>query len=178
MKPRVGISSCLLGEAVRYDGGHKFSPVCAGELRRHFELVSICPEVGIGMGVPRDPIQLVDVSGKTRALGVADRRLDVTGRLETHADAVVDRPERLSGYIFMEESPSCGLHTVKVSDQGGRLKRRDGRGIYARRITGRCPGLPVEEAGRLNDPGRRRAFIARVLAFHRRGTGSGDAPVE
>lgn len=165
-KIRVAISSCLLGEEVRYNGGHKLSQLCTEELGRHFDYVSLCPEVGIGMGVPRKPIRLVGEAAEPRAVGVDDQDLDVTEALREFARRHSPVLETVCGYIFIKGSPSCGLFRVKVYDAQGMPRGEGGRGIYAREITGRFPLLPVEEAGRLQDPVLRENFVTRVYALY------------
>lgn len=163
---RVGISSCLLGQAVRYDGGHKLSALCASKLAREFTFVPVCPEVGIGMGVPRKPIHLVGNVEAPRAVGVAEPDLDVTAALRAFATRKAAELQGLSGYIFIRNSPSCGLYGVKVLADGGGA-REQGRGIYAAELLRRLPWLPVEEAGRLEEDAALRArFLARVRACH------------
>ena len=165
-KIRVAISSCLLGEEVRYNGGHKLSRLCTQELGRHFDYVSLCPEVGIGMGVPRKPIRLVGEAERPRAVGVDDPDLDVTGALREFARRQFSVLETVCGYIFIKGSPSCGLFRVKVYGDQGMPREEGGRGVYAREITERWPLLPVEEAGRLQDPVLRENFVMRVYALH------------
>lgn len=166
-KIKVGISACLLGERVRYDGGHKFSQLCNDELADYFDYVPLCPEVGIGMGVPRKPIRLVDGGSKLRALGGENRELDVSQALQDYAGQQEAVLEDICGYIFMQNSPSCGLDTVKVYQADGQLRAENGRGIFAQALTEQLPLLPVEEAGRLEQPALRKAFIARVKAYSR-----------
>ena len=164
-KFKVGISSCLLGEEVRYNGKHKRSPLCTGALSAYFDYVPLCPEVSIGLGVPRQPIHLVGEADTARAVGVEDARVDVTDELERHAQAQSPLLDTLAGYILMQDSPSCGLHQVKLYDIGGAQKACDGRGIFARTLTQLYPLLPVEEAGRLQDRALRENFLLRVFAY-------------
>ncbi len=166
-KIKVGISSCLLGEEVRYNGGHKLSRVCVNELARYFEYQSVCPEVGIGLGVPRKPIRLLGDPAAPRAVGVEDRTFDVTERLQQYAEANLPRLQDISAYIFIKDSPSCGLFNVKVYREDNPVPQNNGRGIYAQALTRAMPLLPVEEAGRLLDAVLRENFISRVFAYHR-----------
>ena len=167
---KVAISSCLLGEKVRYDGRHKRSHLCQSELSQYFEYVPLCPEVGIGMGIPRDPIRLVGDPRAPRAVGVKNADYDVTEDLENYAREQLSGLAEICGYIFMQDSPSCGLFQVKVYQADGSLQkpaRQAGhnRGIFAAAITRAQPLLPVEEAGRLQDPVVRQNFLARVFAY-------------
>ena len=164
---RVGISSCLLGAAVRYDGGHKRDAYITGTLARHFEFVPVCPEVAIGLGTPRPPIRLVRIGGEVRVQGRADPRLDVGDALRDFARSTAARlGGGISGYLFKRASPSCGMERVKVYDAKGMPAGR-GAGAYADALMAAMPLLPCEEEGRLGDPGLRENFIERVFVFDR-----------
>jgi len=164
---RVGISSCLLGEEVRYDGGHQKDAYITGVLARYFTWVPVCPEMEVGMGVPREPIRLVGDPAAPRLMGVTSGT-DHTERMSDFARRRVDelRRRELSGYILKRASPSCGLARVKVHAGDG-PPARTGTGLFARALTAALPLLPVEEEGRLNDPHRRDSFITRVFAYRR-----------
>jgi uncharacterized protein YbgA (DUF1722 family)/uncharacterized protein YbbK (DUF523 family) len=164
-KIKIGISSCLMGEEVRFNGGHKHSSVCTNELGEFFEFKPTCPEVGIGMGVPRKPIRLVGDPNQPRAVGVDNPDLDFTDKLEDFADKVLPGLDDISGYIFMKGSPSCGVFRVKVYRENGMPNERAGSGIFAKAIMESNPLLPVEEAGRLSDPVLKENFISRVYAY-------------
>jgi uncharacterized protein YbgA (DUF1722 family)/uncharacterized protein YbbK (DUF523 family) len=142
-----------MGDPVRYDGGHKRSSLCHELIKDFFALEGICPEVGIGMGVPRKPIELVGDPKHPRAVGADDPNIDVTDALVAFARSTHARLADVSGYIFIERSPSCGLYSAK------------GRGIYAAEITRLEPNLPVEESGRLEDDALRECFVTRVFAY-------------
>lgn len=172
---RIGVSSCLLGEKVRYDGNDKRDSYLLGTLALHFEFVPVCPEVGIGMGVPRPPIRLVGDPAAPRARGVRDPSLDVTQRLRDFGVQQAAALGDLSGYIFKSTSPSCGMSKVKVYQDDGRMPER-GMGLYAREIMMAHPLMPVEEEGRLLDPELRDNFIERVFAFRRWQIFSGEQP--
>lgn len=165
MKIRVGISSCLLGEEVRYNGGHKHSPVCTRELGRYFDFVSVCPEVSVGLGVPRKPIRLVGDPHDPDAVGVDDHNFNVTAALKEFSREKVKQLDDLCGYIFIKGSPSCGLFRVKVYNDKGYPQEESGRGIYAKALTDAWPLLPVEESGRLMDAVLKENFITRVFAY-------------
>lgn len=163
-KTRLGISACLLGAEVRYNGGHKRSRLCSQNLAQHFDFVPVCPEVAIGMPVPREPIRLVGDPRAPRAVGTLERTRDVTDALAAHGERMAEELHGISGFIFMQQSPSCGLERVRVHQDGGRPSE-PGRGIFAAAFCARHPDLPVEEDGRLNDPVLRENFITRVYAY-------------
>lgn len=162
----VGISSCLLGQAVRFNGSHKKSSYVTDTLQQYFDFVPLCPEVAIGLGVPREPIRLVGDAAKPKAIGTKDPALDVTDALAAYGMQMARRLQHLSGYIFKRASPSCGMERVKVYDHNG-VPSASGAGVYARAIMETLPTLPVEEEGRLMDAALRENFIERVYIYHR-----------
>ena len=162
----IGVSSCLLGETVRYDGGHKRNRYITDSLSDYFNYVSFCPEVAIGLGVPRPVIRLIKDGDQVRAVMPDDNNRDLTDDLYSYGKNIGGNIEHLSGYIFKSKSPSCGMERVKVYGKKGIPGETD-TGIYANAIMQTQPLLPVEEEGRLNDPGLRDNFIERVLAYHR-----------
>lgn len=161
--PRVGISRCLLGEPVRYDGGHKYDAPVLEALAPHVEWVPVCPELEAGMGVPREPIHLVSSSGGpgVRLLGVGSGR-DWTARMHqwTQERVAALRESRIAGFVLKSRSPSCGLRDVPVS--GG----APGAGLFAALLMSEMPDLPIEDEERLRDDDRRAAFLQRVRAYH------------
>lgn len=167
----VGISSCLLGEEVRYDGGHKRDAYINGTLADYFDFVPVCPEVAIGLGTPRQPIRLIrekgDSAREARVQGVRDPELDVTDELAEYGRAQAAELTGIHGYIFKRASPSCGMERVKVFTPDGHPAGKDGVGAYAAAFMAQRPDLPVEEEGRLGDPGLRDAFIERVFIRYR-----------
>lgn len=163
---RVGISSCLLGNKVRYDGNHKLDFYVTQTLGRYFEFVPVCPEMAIGLGVPRPPIRLVGDAQAPRAVSVADPALDVTDRLAAYGARMGRELADISGYILKSRSPSCGMERVKVYNPGRPVVKR-GHGIYTAAFMRLQPLLPMEEEGRLSDPRLRENFIERVFAFQR-----------
>ena len=163
---RLGVSACLIGAKVRFDGGHKRNRFLIDELGSHFEFVPFCPEVAIGMGTPRPSIRLVGDAEAPRALGSRDDGLDVTDALQAYSANRARRLESLSGFIFKKDSPSCGMERVRVySDKG--MPQREGVGIFARAVQQANPLLPVEEEGRLNDSTLRENFVSRVFVYAR-----------
>ena len=179
-KIRLGVSSCLLGAAVRYDGGHKKDAFLTDTLGPFVEWVPVCPEVEIGLAVPRDTLRLV---GDERAprLVVEKTGEDLTDRMRRFALAKARELETLGlhGYVLKRASPSCGLFRVRVHRQNG-VPGTAARGLYAQTLVERLPTLPVEEEGRLTDAAIRESFIERVFAaarwrsFVERTPGHGD----
>ncbi|GAB4513852.1 MAG: DUF523 and DUF1722 domain-containing protein [Sulfuricaulis sp.] len=165
-KIRLGISSCLLGQKVRFDGNHKLDSFLTGTLGKFFEWVPVCPEVAIGLGVPRPPIRLVGSLAAPRAVGVKDASIDVTEKLATYGKQQARKLDDLSGYVLKSRSPSCGMERVKVYQHAG-VPAKSGRGIYADAFLSGQPWLPVEEEGRLGDPRLRENFIERVFVYRR-----------
>lgn len=165
-KIRVGISRCLLGEEVRFDGGHKRDAWVNDRLSRHLEFVSVCPEVAIGLGVPRHPVRLVGDPQSPRVVGVRDSELDVTERLTDYAYRQAAELGTLSGFILKKGSPSCGMERVRVYSPERGMPARNGSGVFAQQLMRTHPNLPVEEEGRLNDPVLRENFLTRVFVYH------------
>ena len=167
-KPLLGISSCLLGNEVRFDGGHKHNKYVTKQLGEHFRYRSYCPEVGIGLGIPRPPIRLVNLGEEPRAVKVDDATVDFTDQLRDYSQSTIPELEQLSGFILKKDSPSCGMERVKVyPDKPDKAPARTGSGIFARTVMQADPTLPVEEEGRLMDPGLRENFIVRVFTRFR-----------
>ena len=162
----VGISSCLLGHAVRYDGGHKLDRWVTGVLGRYFDYVAFCPEALAGLGIPRPPIRLTGNPVTPRAVRVDDASVDVTDALAAAARRTVPELRALRGYIFKRGSPSCGMERVKVHGAPGKPPRM-GRGLFAHAVMQAHPLLPCEEEGRLADPTLRESFVERVFACDR-----------
>jgi len=164
---RVGISTCLLGEPVRFDGGHKRDSFLVDTFGRWVEWVPVCPEVEVGLGTPRETIRLQAVSGAIRLL-TTKTAVDLTDRMTRFARkrvAALDGLD-LSGYVLKKDSPTCGMERVKVYDVHG-TPARNGVGLYAAALRARYPLLPIEEEGRLSDPRLRENFVERVFAYRR-----------
>lgn len=164
---RLGVSACLLGHNVRYDGGHKRDAYVTGALAAHFEFVPVCPETECGLGVPRQAMRLTGDPAAPRLVTIATG-LDLTDRMLAYCARRVSElaGENLCGYIFKSKSPSSGMARVKVYPEKG-PPVTTGVGLFARAFMDRFPLLPVEEEGRLNDPALRENFIERVFTLAR-----------
>ncbi len=161
----IGISSCLLGEKVRFDGGHKQNSYIISTLGQYFTFSPFCPEMGIGLGTPRPTLHLIKHHQQVRCVEVKNHSVDVTAALADYAHSLQAQFAPLCGYILKKDSPSCGMERVKVYQQG--QVHRDGIGIYAQQLLQHNPLLPVEEEGRLGDAALRENFIQRVYVLHR-----------
>ena len=152
-RPRLGISRCLLGEPVRYDGGHKHNQVITEELGSHFQWMPVCPEVECGLGVPRETLRLLGPSGTPR-LVTAESNRDVTEMMLRFSDSCVRDllTTSIHGFIFKARSPSCGLDD-------------NGMGVFASVVTTHCPSLPCEDETRLQQRDVRDRFIERVIEY-------------
>jgi uncharacterized protein YbgA (DUF1722 family)/uncharacterized protein YbbK (DUF523 family) len=164
---RIGISACLLGHEVRYDGGHKRDAFLTGTFGRYVEWVSVCPEVEMGLGTPRETLRLERGREGIR-LVMPKTGEDHTAAMRSYAERRVAALARedLCGYVLKKDSPSCGMERVKVYDRNG-VPARSGRGLFADTLMARLPLLPVEEEGRLSDPRLRENFVERVFAYRR-----------
>jgi uncharacterized protein YbgA (DUF1722 family)/uncharacterized protein YbbK (DUF523 family) len=166
VRPRVGVSSCLLGEAVRFDGGHKRNAFLTEIFGRYVEWVPVCPEVEMGLSTPRDTLRLERAGSDVRMVVPKTRRDHTQAMRAFSARRVLELAgEDLSGYVLKANSPSCGMERVRVSTDDG--SERTGRGLFAEELIGRNPLLPVEEEGRLSDVRIRENFIERVFAYRR-----------
>lgn len=166
-KIRIGISACLLGQKVRYDGGHKLDRFLADTLGQYFEYVPVCPEVECGLPVPRESMRLEGDSESPR-LVTSRTKQDMTERMVRWAKKRVIELEKeeLCGYIFKSDSPSSGLERVKVYNEKG-VPVKKGVGIFARIFMRHFPLLPVEDEGRLHDPELRENFLERIFTLKR-----------
>ena len=165
-RPQIGISSCLLGQKVRYDGTAKRNRWLVDQFGEFVDYQPICPEMAIGLGTPRPPIRLVGTPDNVRVLGVEDPSIDVTEALEDFALNTTGQLGGISGYVFMSKSPSCGMERVKLYAENGYATKK-GVGAYARVLMQSLPNLPCEEEGRLNDPMLRENFVNRVFTYRR-----------
>ena len=173
-KIQVGISACLLGQQVRFDGGHKRSSFCEQDLGAHFDYHPVCPEMAIGLGSPRAAIRLVRRQGEIRA-EASNGSFDVTDKLIAFSEQKARQLDFISGYILCAKSPSCGMERVRIyaaTADGGRnagnigSSAKEGVGLFAQALMAANPQLPVEEDGRLCDPLLRENFVLRVFAYH------------
>jgi uncharacterized protein YbgA (DUF1722 family)/uncharacterized protein YbbK (DUF523 family) len=158
VRPRIGVSSCLLGERVRFNGGHSRDRFLTDHLARYVDWVPVCPEVEIGLGAPRESLRLTS-AGRLTGRGGADH----TGAVAALAERRRADLDGLSGYVVKSRSPSCGLSSVRVHS-GDAIIAGNGRGVFAARVLAADPLLPAEESGRLNDPLLRESFVEQVFA--------------
>jgi uncharacterized protein YbbK (DUF523 family) len=168
-RPKLGVSACLLGQKVRYDGGHKLDPFLADALGRYVEWVPVCPEVEMGLPVPRETMQLVGDPAAPR-LVTTETGVDYTERMQAWA---AERLEQLagmglSGFVFKARSPSCGLLGVRIHGPG-ESPEGSGRGLFADAFARRFPRLPVEEEDRLQDARLCAAFVERIFEVTKHG---------
>jgi len=158
VRPRVGVSSCLLGESVRFNGGHSRCRFLTDELGPYVDWVPYCPEMEIGLGSPRETLRLTADGHLVSRSGGDDH---------TTAMAALPLPAGIDGYVFKAKSPSCGIRAIPRYGEDGTAARHDGRGLYADRVLTAFPLLAVEDEGRLNDAGLREAFCERIFATAR-----------
>ena len=166
MDINVGISSCVIGEKVRFDGGHKNSKFVSQVLAPYFNYIPVCPEVGSGMSIPRPSIRLVSDQERIALVDTKDHSIDYTDTMISFSEKTVHRLKNttLCGYIVCANSPSCGMERVKVYSKNNAEKT--GVGLYTKELMKQMPWLPVEEDGRLNDPILKENFITRVFCLH------------
>ena len=163
---RVGVSSCLLGRKVRYDGGHKRDDFTVDVLGPYIDFVPVCPEVELGLGTPRETLRLIRRAGDLRlVMATGDDHTDAMRAYAARRVLALEK-EDLDGYVLKKDSPSCGMERVKVYDQHG-SPSRSGLGLFAEALLGAFPHLPIEEEGRLNDPRLRENFVERLFAYRR-----------
>lgn len=174
---KLGASGCILGQQVRFDGGHKRARFVTDTLSKTFEFVSVCPEMGIGLGTPRETIRLVRPTEMPLQLSVIDERPRLVGnrsgqdfsesmRAFGERQVKILRERDIVGFVLMKGSPSCGMERVRVYDHNG-VPEPVGTGLFAQALQTHWSCLPLEESGRLNDPVLRDAFLTRVVAFAR-----------
>ena len=163
-KIKIAVSSCLLGEAVRYDGTDKYISYITEQLALDYNLISLCPEMAIGMGVPRPPIHLLDKGNNIQVVGVSEPENNFTKPLAEYGNLVVENHPTICGYIFKKNSPSCGTKNVKVMAAHGEYERR-GQGIYAATIMKELPLLPVIDEEDFLDENLRAEFLNKVEMY-------------
>lgn len=163
-KPLVGVSRCLLGHAVRYDGDSKASVLVIERLGDLFELVPVCPEVEAGFPVPRPPVQLTGSETHPRMTGRDDPGIDITERMLEYCDTRAASLGQLCGFVFKSRSPSCGLDSTPVFIDGACVTGTS-RGMFARAVTAARPNMPVIEETGLESPDRFEQFVSSVFRF-------------
>ncbi len=161
-KPVVGVSRCLLGDAVRYDGASKPSHIVIEQLGAQFELTPVCPEIEAGLTVPRPPVQLTGPVEQPRMTGRDDPQLDVTETLLAFCEMRIPQLAGLSGFIFKSRSPSCGLGSAPLFIEGECVTETM-NGVFATALLKRYPQLPVIDERALNDAKLQRQFISQVM---------------
>ena len=162
---RVGVSLCLLGEKVRHDGGHKCDSYLTEVFGKFVQWVPVCPEVEIGLGIPRESIHLVQTDSGVGLRGVRSKA-DHTLKMLEYAHKKVETLADCDGFIFKKDSPSCGIARVRVYGEDG-LLHKQGKGLFANIVMEQLPLLPVEEEGRLNDLRLRENFVERIFCYYR-----------
>ncbi len=164
-KPRVGVSACLIGWEVRYAGGHKWTAAVADDIGQSVEWIPVCPELEIGLGVPREAIELVGDVGAPELIAVESRRV-LTGTMQAWAAQRLEELDRheLSGYVLKARSPSCGPRGVPVH---GAATQLTGTGLFARALRNRFPGLPIVDETELSNPDDITRFLADVNNYWR-----------
>ena len=163
---KIGISACLLGGKVRWDGNHKQDRFLTDTLGKYVEYAPVCPEMECGMGAPREPVRLVGDPSSPRLMTVRTHK-DLTAKMQRWAEVRLQEleSEGLSGYIFKSGSPSSGMARVKVFSEDGKKFTKKGSGVFARMFMDHFPQIPVEDDGRLHDMKIRENFIERVFTF-------------
>ncbi|MCU7958564.1 MAG: DUF523 domain-containing protein [gamma proteobacterium symbiont of Bathyaustriella thionipta] len=163
-KPLIAVSACLLGQKVRYDGRCKPLPLLLQEWSALFDYYPLCPETGMGLGVPRPAVQLMGDIERPRVIGVQDTSLDITEDLYRYARTHVRNLPLLCGAVLKSASPSCGVRQVKLFSADGARMSRSGTGIYAREWMRQYPHLPIQDEQALQDAESRKQFVERVYA--------------
>lgn len=164
-KLTLAVSSCLLGESVRFNGGHKLHRWLTQRLGEFADFRPICPEVGIGLGIPREAIRLIRTDSGTRAVNSNDDRVDHTDALQAFANETVPTLDDVDGYVVMQGSPSCGMERVKLYNDK-KIPEKSAAGLHTEVIMKQWPWLPIEESGRLSDPALAENFVQRIFVYH------------
>ena len=163
-KPKVGVSQCLLGDAVRYDGQSKPCAIVLDKLSDQFELFPVCPEVEAGLSIPRPPVQLNDSIERPRLIGRDNPDIDITKLMQSYCLNKVSRLNQLSGFIFKSRSPSCGLNSTPVFVDGKCITEKSS-GIFARAVHETYPNLPVIEETQLESDEVLKSFLLAVSDY-------------
>lgn len=163
MKPRVGVSACLVGEAVRYDGGHKQQQLILEQLPGLVDLVRVCPEAGAGLGIPRPAVQLVSINNTVRMLGVSDATLDVTGTIQSWIESTLAQFKDLDAFILKSRSPSCGSGSTPVFNEVGEILSQ-GSGLFAMALRETYPDIFIVEETTLQTREQIKAFMSELVS--------------
>jgi uncharacterized protein YbgA (DUF1722 family)/uncharacterized protein YbbK (DUF523 family) len=166
-RPKIGVSACLMGQPVRFDGGHKNNRFVMHDCIQHFELHPVCPEAELGLGIPRPVIQLRKFDDEIKLVYSKNPDIELTESMRNFADKRIDDLDHLDGFIFKKDSPSCGMERVPVFDNKTGMRQRNGTGIFVERFKQLQPNIPTEDEGRLGDIGIRESFLERVYAHYR-----------
>lgn len=166
-RPKLGVSACLLGKPVRFDGGHKKNNFILNQLSQYMDFVSSCPEAEAGFGTPRPTMQLRQEDNGVRLVFSKDPTNDITDRMKQFSLEKVQALSELDGFIFKKDSPSCGVFRVPVVVHKSGMRNREGIGLFAEAFMQQHPLIPVEEEGRLNDSALCENFFERVYAYKR-----------
>ena len=166
-RPLLGVSACLMGKQVRFDGGHKKNNFILSTLSKHIDFQSVCPEIESGFGIPRSTMQLRKNGEEIRLVFSKDPNNDVTDKLLDYSNEKVNQLDHLDGFIFKKDSPSCGAFRVPVVVHKDGFRSKEGVGLFAKTFMERHPLIPIEEEGRLNDAGLCENFFERVYAYRR-----------
>ncbi|MEO1896688.1 MAG: DUF523 domain-containing protein [Cycloclasticus sp.] len=162
----IGISRCLLGDEVRYDGKNKYSSICCEQLASYYKLVPVCPEVEAGLTIPRPAIELIQDTNDLFIKGRDDKSLDVTHRLTTFSGHKVSTLAYLSGYVLTPRSPSCGVHSVTVKSPLGDILKHGENGVFTQELIQQFPSLPIIEEPDLTDKSTLDEFEILVMMYH------------
>jgi len=166
-RPQIGVSACLASQAVRFDGGFISNQFVNNECVSFFDIHTICPEVEMGLGIPRQVIQLRDFDGEIKLVYSKNPESEITSEMREFSAQKLKGLVRLDGYIFKKDSPSCGVFKVPVKDNKSGMRKRNGIGIFAQAFKEKYPQVPTEDEGRLNDKGIRENFLERIYAHYR-----------
>ena len=166
-KPQIGVSACLASQAVRFDGGFISNQFIKNECSSFFDIHTVCPEVEMGLGIPRPVIQLRDFEGEIKLVYSKKPENEITPEMREFSEQRIKSLPTLDGYIFKKDSPSCGVFKVPVKNNKSGMRKRNGIGIFTQAFKDKHPNVPTEDEGRLNDKGIRENFLERVYAHYR-----------
>ena len=177
-RPQIGVSACLAKQAVRFDGGFIANKFVNDECSSFFDIHTVCPEVEMGLGIPRPVIQLRDFEGEIRLVYSKNPEKQITNTMREFSERRIKCLPPLDGYIFKKDSPSCGVFNVPVKNNKSGMRKRNGTGIFAQEFKNKHPNVPTEDEGRLNDKPIRENFLERIYAHYRwRQIAQADNPV-